>query len=91
MVLPVARILPAVRSELINPLVPFNDVANRLVEVDWVVVELSAVKFWRVEEPVARKLVVVAKVERNEVTVRRSVVLLKVSPESPAKDPLLLN
>jgi hypothetical protein len=35
-------------------------VAKNEVLVLFVVVELSPVKFWRVDEPVARKLVVVA-------------------------------
>ena len=35
-------------------------VEKKLVEVALVLVLLSAVKFWRVEEPVARKLVVLA-------------------------------
>ena len=73
----------------------FNTVAKRLVElavvvkklvlVLLVVVLLIPVKFCKVEEPVAKKLVVVAKVKRAEVTVRRRVKGLKVKPLSDVR------
>ena len=73
----------------------FNTVAKRLVEeavvekklvlVLLVVVLLIPVKFCKVEEPVAKKLVVVAKVKRAEVVVKRRVKGLKVKPLSPVR------
>ena len=73
----------------------FNTVAKRLVELAVVVkklvlvllveVLLIAVKFCKVEEPVAKKLVVVAKVKRAEVVVKRRVKGLKVKPLSPVR------
>ena len=49
-----------VLSAVENRLVELAVVLKREVVVALVEVELSAVKFWRVEEPVARKLVVLA-------------------------------
>lgn len=51
-VLPVARMLAAVKSELTNEFVVVNLVANRSVEVELVEVEFLAVKFCKVDEPV---------------------------------------
>ena len=47
---PVVKMFPAVRSEVMKALVPFNEVAKRLVEVACEVVAFRAVKFWRVVE-----------------------------------------
>ena len=58
---------------------------KKLVEVEFVVVDCSAVKFCSVDDPVARKLVVEAYVVSSEVTVRSLVFGLKVKPASPAR------
>ena len=47
--------LAAVRSELTKELVEVKDVEKRLVEVLCVVVELTPVKFCKVEEPETRR------------------------------------
>lgn len=60
-------------------------VEKKLVVVALLPVALMKVKFWRVELPVARRLVVVAKVKRAETEVKRRVLGLKVKPLSPAK------
>jgi hypothetical protein len=91
---PYERRFPAVTDPKVE-LPAFNTVAKRLVElavvvkklvlVLLVVVELIPVKFCKVDEPVARRLVVVAKVKRAEVTVRRRVKGLKRKPESEVR------
>ena len=52
---PLMNVVPSV-AKVEKRLVDDAVVANLLVEVPFVVVELSAVKFWRVEEPAERRL-----------------------------------
>ena len=73
--------LPALRT-VAKRLVEEAVVLKKLVLVLLVVVLLIPVKFCKVDDPVAKKLVVVAKVKRAEVTVRRRVRGLKVKPPS---------
>ena len=57
---PVAKKLAEERSEVMKALVPFKEVAKKLVVVAALPVALMKVKFCKVEEPVAKKLVVEA-------------------------------
>ena len=58
-------------------------VEKKLVVVALLPVALMKVKFWRVDEPVAKKLVVVAKENEAEVTESKLVAGLKVKPDEP--------
>ena len=76
--------LPAVRT-VAKRLVELAVVAKSVVEVALVVVLLIPVKFWRVDEPVAKKLVVEAKEKRADVTESKPVLGLKVKPALPPR------
>jgi hypothetical protein len=79
------KILFPALSTVAKRLVELAVVEKKLVVVAAEPVALMKVKFCSVDEPVARKLVVEAKVKRPEVTVRRLVLGLKVKPLFPAK------
>ncbi len=68
---------PAVRfriaREVVVALVATSFVVEKLVEVAEVVVEFTAVKFWRVVEPIARMLPRVARPEAFNVVPKRFV------------------
>ena len=74
-----------------NRLVELAVVAKREVVVALVEVLFSAVKFWRVVEPVAKRLVVDAKVKSAEEEVRRPLVLLNTKLALPPKEEPSLN
>ncbi len=73
-VLPVARMLPAVRRDEMRPLVAVKLVEKRLVVVAPVPVALMKVKFCRVEEPLERRFPVVINPEKVAATIEVSVV-----------------
>jgi hypothetical protein len=75
--------LPTEEITVAKRLVEEAVVENRLVVVAEVVVELIAVKFWRVEEPVAKKFVVDAYVNNAENADKRLLLELKVKSGSP--------
>jgi hypothetical protein len=77
------KILFPALSTVAKRLVELAVVEKKLVVVAAEPVALMKVKFCSVDEPVARKLVVEAKVKRPEVTVRRLVLGLKVKPLLP--------
>ena len=85
-----AVMLP-VLSEVEKRLVLEAVVAKKLVVVAEVPVALMKVKFCKVEDPVARKLVVVEKVKREETPVRRPVAFWKVRLPDAPNDPPSLN